>query len=214
LKKEWNKIFKEWKPRNESGARTSGAAEEVSDLDIICQQIADLKADAAATAKSARRSSFQAPRQADIDSMINSNLSGRARLIATNLAGQMQEARDQGDLGEDSGEMFTPAAPPRQGRGGGARTAAKELADAMAISAKTREAAQARADELARQQLQIARESVAAQQTALLEFMKSSEADRRADREQQARKDEEDRKERAEERKEMFALIARAFSER
>ena len=146
----------------------------VSELDIICQQIADMKADAKAAAKSTRRSSFQAPKQSEIDSMINSNLSGRALLVATNLAEQMQEARDHGDLGEESGEMFTPAPPPRQGRGGGARTAAKELADAMSEAVKTREAAQARADELARQQLQVARESVAAQQTALLEFMKSA----------------------------------------
>jgi hypothetical protein len=89
LKKEWMKIFKEWKRRNDAGANTSGAAEMYTELDQICQQIESLRVDAEQQAKAgARRSSFQAPRQEEINSMINGDLRGRARLVARDLGEQ------------------------------------------------------------------------------------------------------------------------------
>ena len=88
-----------------------------------------LRANAEQQAKDGvRRNSFLAPRQDEINSMINGDLRGRARLVLTQLGEQVQEARDSGELGDDGGETRSPApradtpvsSAARSGRGGGA----------------------------------------------------------------------------------------------
>jgi hypothetical protein len=224
VRKEWTKIFKEWKIRNDAGASTSGAAETYTELDQICQQIESLRADAEQLAKAGvRRSSFQAPRQEEINDMINGDLRGRARLVARNLGEQLQEARDSGELGDDGGETFTPAPradnPPsssaRNGRGGSARDAARELEMAILGQARALAEAEARKEE-ARAEAEARREErSAAQMRAFLEYMENArreDRDRQAlreeeERKERARKEEEDRKERAAERAEQAHLI-------
>ena len=196
LKKEWMKIFKEWKRRNDAGANTSGAAEMYTELDQICQQIESLRVDAEQQAKAgARRSSFQAPRQEEINSMINGDLRGRARLVARDLGEQLQEARDSGELGDDGGETFTPApradnpggSSARSGRGGGARDAARALEAAMAERANARAAAEAEADERREAREQARTQAQAAQFTGLITaFVTSAENARREDRQARA----------------------------
>jgi hypothetical protein len=197
LKKEWMKIFKEWKRRNDAGANTSGAAEMYTELDQICQQIESLRVDAEQQAKAgARRSSFQAPRQEEINSMINGDLRGRARVVARDLGEQLQEARDSGELGDDGGETFTPApradnpggSSARSGRGGGARDTAKSLEVAMVSQARERARAEATARaeaEERRERMEEARaQAQAAQFTGLVTaFVTSAENARREDRE-------------------------------
>lgn len=203
LKKEWMKIFKEWKRRNDAGANTSGAAEMYTELDQICQQIESLRVDAEQQAKAGvRRSSFQAPRQEEINSMINGDLRGRARVVARDLGEQLQQARDSGELGDDGGETFTPApradnpggSSARSGRGGGARDAARALEAAMAERANARAAAEAdaraeaararaEADERREAREQARTQAQAAQFTGLITaFVTSAENARREDR--------------------------------
>ena len=192
LKKEWTFIFKEWKRRNDAGANTSGAAETYTALDQICQQIESLRADAEQQAKDGvRRSSFLAPRQDEINSMINGDLHGRARLVATNLGEQLQEARVSGELGDDGGETFTPApradnpgsSAVRSGRGGGARDAAKALASVLKEQGTARAEAQAKAQAEATQAL-------------VQTLVESQERARREDREWQEKQAAADREER------------------
>jgi len=235
LKKEWMKIFKEWKRRNDAGANTSGAAEMYTELDQICQQIESLRVDAEQQAKAgARRSSFQAPRQEEINSMINGDLRGRARLVARDLGEQLQEARDSGQLGDDGGETFTPApradnpggSSARSGRGGGTRDAARALEVALVGQANARAAAEAdaraeaaarararaEADERREAREEARNEAQAAQFTGLITaFVTSAENARREDRQARAEEAAADREARREDREAQNAFMLEAI---